>query len=195
MIAWTVATPDMMEMAEEAASRIDQHGNMQTIILPAKTREECHKMKVEAWLEFGWFAWFFDADFWVISPISKLPDGGECIIGAPNNTPNLDKYPSMPTDHLICTGFWGMNPSIQVNKDVILTALEYQGERPLEDERFINQAAFFHKATVARLSTLWNWCGEFPPKNVMAIHAAGRGDKLNWLREVTKQYERTHLDK
>ena len=196
MIAWTIATQDMMEMAEEAKLRVRKFLGIETVrIIECANKKECHLRKIDTWLDLNEPAWFFDADWWPVPVRHELPEMGGIIIGAPNNTPSLDAYHGFPTDHLLCSGFWGMNPMLPTNRKVLLDAKEARSLPSLEDEKFTNHSIIQNGAVLALLSTRWNWCGESPPKDTVAIHAAGKQNKLEWLKKVSSYYEKTYLDK
>lgn len=187
MKALTVATPDMMECAFECAGRAKHYADLDVSIKAVSTAVEAHQAKLDFITKDG-YNWFIDADYWFVRGGSLPEPSGNCLIGAPNNTPNPDKYYGRSVEHLICTCFFGMDRTSFAGVMVPHKALElWDGQgRPAEDERFINIAAIDLGIPILRFSTDWNWCGENPPKSVRAIHAAGRTNKYEWLKKVAK---------
>jgi hypothetical protein len=165
-------------------------------ILPVISSQAAHAAKIDFLLN-AKYQWFIDADLFFVQHVFMPRASGCTLIGLPNNTPNKAKYQERPTHHLICSGLFSVDQGDAVIKLMAENARDLwdKHSRPLEDERFINIAAMQCNVPILRLSTDWNWCGDNPPESVVAIHAAGRKDKYQWLKQVTKNYERTYLDK
>lgn len=193
MIAWTTATPDMMEMAEEAARRIQFYGGVSTCIFPATTKQECHRMKLASWLEFRGPAWHFDSDLFMLQKCAIGQPSHEILIGNPDDAPG-GKYGGTCVDHkqAINSSLVGMDMSQARMRDLVKRAmaiqLEISGSDPVEDERFLNIAAWERPLMISRLSTRWNWCSVNPPKNAIAVHAASQPNKLEWLNKAIENY-------
>lgn len=198
MIAWTVATPDMMEMAEEAKRRIMLFGRVdKAVILPCEDRFECHQTKLEAWLDHKGPAWFFDADLWMVQKCPLGMPWGDMLIGNPDNSPR-SKYDGSHVDprQAINSSLVGMDMGSQWMRDgVVKCAMRFQkqayGDKPEQDEKFLNLALWLPErpTMLSRLSTRWNWCSNEPPKDAIAVHAASQLNKLEWLQQAVKHYE------
>lgn len=196
MIAWTVATPDMMEMAKKAADRFRAAFNVDVEILRAADRYDAFLIKANRWLTAKGVVWYFDADWWAVD-VGILPAiHGSTIIGAPNDTPNMVKYAGFQgimKSHLFCSCLIGANMDSLSVRDVFGKAAKMQKDQfessPKEDERFINIAIAESRVMALRLSPRWNWCGDDPHKQAIAIHAAGRDNKMEWLETAIKTYE------
>jgi len=199
MIAWTVATPDMMAVAQEASRRICHYGDVESVIFPCEDRFDCHRKKLQIWQELSGPSWFYDADLWMVQ---KCPLGiptGEIIIGNPDDCCGA-KYDGTFVDptQAINSSLVGMDMSNTWMKNgVIAQAIRYQiqafGDSPTQDEKFLNMAAWLpeRRTMIARLSTRWNWCDLNPPKDAIAVHAASQFtfNKLEWLNKAVKNYE------
>jgi len=194
MIAWTTATPDMMSMAEEASRRIQFYGGVYTCIFEASTKQECHRMKLASWLEFRGPAWHFDSDLFMLRNCAIGQPCNEILIGNPDNAPG-GKYHGTCVDptHAINSSLVGMDMSQARMRNLVKRSMEIQleisGPDPVEDERFLNMAAWESPLMISRLSTRWNWCSISPPKDAIAVHAASQEDKMKWLEQAVKNYE------
>jgi hypothetical protein len=68
-------------------------------------------------------------------------------------------------------------------REAIQCAIRLQKRDYSKDEVYLNLALFSQpELCVARLANAWNWCGP-PSKEAIAIHAAGRESKLEWLKQ------------
>lgn len=194
MIAWTTSTPDMMAMAKEAARRIQFYGGVYTCIFEAPTKQECHRMKLASWLEFRGPAWHFDSDLFMLRQCAICQPSHEMLIGNPDNAPG-GKYKGTCVDstQAINSSLVGMDMSQKRMRDLVKRAMDIQleiaGPDPIEDERFLNMAAWESPLMISRLSTRWNWCSINPPKDAIAVHAASQTNKLEWLNQAVKNYE------
>lgn len=201
MILWTIATPDTLPCAEECLRRALHFGifqdksSVKTELVRVESKAEAHIAKIAHWRFLDEPAWFFDADCWMVrrAHIPVPPPG--VLIGNPDNTPGTkyDAYEDFIKAHAINTSLVGACAPCPPVRRMAEEALEMQrevyGTSPTEDEKFLNVAIQRSDLMVARLSTRWNWCGENPPENVIAIHAAGRTDKFEWLTRVSQQYD------
>ncbi len=197
MIAWTIATPDTMEMAQEASRRIEFYGGVQSVIFPVADRHECHRKKLDAWMEFTGPAWFYDADWWMVRKCLIGEPRGEMLAGNPDNSPGL-KYDGTYVDssQAINSSLVGMDMgNAWMKTGVVAQAIRFQqqryGDLPVEDEKFLNMALWLPERLTmfSRLSTQWNWCSINPPKNAIAVHAASQPDKMAWLQQAVENYE------
>jgi hypothetical protein len=201
MIFWTIATPGMEQCAEECLRRaLRFRGNCAGELCSAHvvrvgSKTEAHAAKLTHWLELDKPAWFVDADCWMVSKAQiPVPPPG-LVMGNPDNTPGgkYSKYEGFDNRMAINTSLVGAHGSCWDFREVVADAIRMQreeyGATPREDEKFLNVAAQRSDLMVARLSTRWNWCGENPPANTIAIHAAGRPDKFEWLTRVSQQYD------
>lgn len=197
MIAWTVATPDMMGLAKEASARITRFGGVEAVIFPCSDKHECHRKKLEIWLELTGPAWFYDSDWWMVQKANIGVPSGEILIGNPDNSPG-GKYQGSFVDsaQAINSSLVGMDMSNWWMKNgVVSQAIRFQtqayGYLPVEDEKFLNLALWMPERPTmfSRLSTQWNWCSINPPKHVIAVHAASQPDKMAWLQQAVKNYE------
>lgn len=201
MTLWTIATPDTVPCAEECLRRALHFGifqdksSVKTELVRVESKAEAHIAKIAHWGYLEEPAWFFDADCWMIRHARIPVPAPGVLIGNPDNTPfhRYDKYQGFDKTHAINTSLVGAcAPSPPVRRMAEM-ALDLQredyGTEPTEDEKFLNVAAQRSDLMVARLSTRWNWCGEHPPASVIAIHAAGRSNKFEWLTRVSQQYD------
>lgn len=201
MTAWTVATPDVMPMAEEAKRRIKTLGEIKSVfIFQCATKQECHRKKLELWLEFTGPTWMFDSDLWMLQKCSLGQPAGPILIGNPDNLPGA-KYDgtNVSSSQAINSSLVGMDMGHESMRDLIKRAIELQqikyGNYPSEDEKFLNIALWQKTTMFSRLSTSWNWCSAFPPSHAIAVHAASQEHKIQWLETAVKNYEeRTNLD-
>lgn len=198
MKAFIVYTPDIKEMAEECRERVLRFTNVKEVeLLVADARFSAHKIKLEAWQWYGGPTWMLDADLWFLQPcVLPVPDG-PVVFGNPDNSPLAkEKYKSTPVEvgHAINTSLVGADCGNGMLQEAVWWAMLKQTDKykdePVEDERFFNEAISTHRLVIARLSTRFNWCGINPPANAFAVHAASQQNKLEWLREAVKNYER-----
>lgn len=176
-------------MAKESARRIMGYGGLEEVAIHiVATKSDCHREKLTKFLTYHEPVWVIDADLWFTRECVLPKCEGSVMIGAPNNNPstlvNVDKSMAL------CSCLISMDMWNSACRNVVEAAIENQrkafpdGEFKA-DEKFLVEAALTHpQMTVARLSTNFNWCGDNPPLDVVAIHAAGRKDKLAWLRSA-----------
>lgn len=208
MIFWTIATPDMERCAEECLRRVlhfrgDCAGGVYSAhVVRVKNKAEAHAAKLTHWFDLDKPAWFIDADCWMVCKAQiPVPSPG-LVLGNPDNATGdrYLKYEGFDTKMAINTSLVGADGFCREFKKVVAEAIRMQredyGATPNEDEKYLNVAVQRSLLMVARLSTRWNWCGENPPANTIAIHAAGRPDKFDWLTRVSQQYDSaTAMDK
>lgn len=202
MIAWTVATPDMMAMAKEAMQRALRFSNIErTKIIKVENKHDAHREKLAQWLRFDGWAWYMDADWFLVRGAFLPSLGADIVFGAPNDTPNMDKYAGFANvrkSALFCTCLIGADASRPAIREMFKEAIDLQkkGWRiAKEDEKHLNIAISNSDVISCRLSQRWNWCGENAPLLTNAIHAAGRINKHQWLKQQCRKYEQSHLDK
>lgn len=198
MKAFIVYTDDIKEMALECQERLLRFTNLKDInVLRVNTQPEAHKLKLEVWKFAASPAWVVDADLWFLQPC-VLPEPRGCVVfGNPDNSPlTKTKYAGTTVElgHAINTSLVGADATNQLFVESIEYAQTLQqqkyGSAPLEDEKFFNVAATVFDLVIARLSTRFNWCGLNPRADILAVHAASQPNKLQWLREAVKNYER-----
>lgn len=200
MKAFIVYTPDIKEMAEECRDRVLQFTNIKEVdinVIGASKKTDAHLLKLEVWRFAGAPAWIIDADLWFLQPCVLPEPRGPVVFGNPDNSPiTKTKYAGTIVEigHAINTSLVGADVTNQLFAESVeyAQALQQQkyGSTPLEDEKFFNVALVVFDLVVARLSTRFNWCGQNPPANAFAVHAASQSSKLEWLREAVKNYER-----
>lgn len=191
MRAYTIATPDNIEMASECEARVLKFCGVDHFdIHPADDRHDAYVKKLTLWLTYHEPIWFVDADMWFRRSAVLPEPHGPLIIGAPADSPDqsIPRPEGFNLKMLLCSSLIGMDMGNQVCRDVVSDAIYLQEERyPSQtakyDGWFLNLAANrSHQIMISRLSNLWNWCNEKPPEMARNIHAASRTGKLEWLR-------------
>lgn len=186
MRGFVVTTLEYIPMAQEAAARAVKYGGLTDVqIYPVSSKSDCHREKLGKFLNYNEPVWLIDADWWMVRECALPECRGSVIVGAPNNNPStiVDVDKSMA----LCSCLISLDTGNEVCRKVIRDAIErqtkaYPSGEIKADEKFLVEAALTcSQITVCRLSTNFNWCGDNPPKEVVAVHAADRKDKLEWL--------------
>ena len=198
MKAFIVYTPDIKEMALECQERLLRFTNLKDInVIGVGKKTDAHLLKLEVWRFAKSPTWMIDADLWFLQPCVLPEPRGPVVFGNPDNSPIIKtKYAGTTVElgQAINTSLVGADSTDSLFQQAVeyAQALQQQkyGSTPLEDEKFFNIAIIVFDLVIARLSTRFNWCGLNPPANVLAVHAASQPNKLQWLREAVKNYER-----
>lgn len=186
MRGFIITTPDYTLMAREAASRVRNYGGLTEVSLYfVETKSDCHKEKLAKFLTYNEPVWLLDADWWMIRECLLPECKGSVILGAPNN--NSSTLTGVDNSMALCSCLISLDMGNEVCRNVVKLAIEKQEKafpsgEVKADEKFLVEAALnCPQMTAGRLSTNFNWCGDNPPAEVIAVHAAGRKDKHNWL--------------
>lgn len=188
MKAFTVVTKWFKSMAQEAGRRIQEYGGIESVeYVSCKDSAACHKAKLERLLDYNEPVWFFDSDWFQIQKCPLPLPVGNVAFGAPNDS-GVDGYKGscVPPRSAICSCLFGLDMGHSACRNAIQTAIKLQARDYGRDEVYLNMGVFSDpQLVVARMSNYWNWCGNPIPLTV-AIHAAGRQDKEEWLRSQVK---------
>jgi hypothetical protein len=178
-------TKDYSEMAQEAGRRMLEFSGISSMdYLSCKTSKDCHRLKLEAWLEYCEPVVMGDADLWILRE-SHLPVPlGSMVYGAPNDS-GVELYSGSPVPprSALCSALVGMDMRSEGCAKAVQQAIKLQKRDYARDEVYLNLALFSQaELCVMRLSNYWNWCGPPVPLTI-GLHAAGRADKMAWLRQ------------
>ena len=198
MTAFIVYTCEIVDMAEECHDRVLRFTNVNEVsLIHVSSKTDAHFLKLEIWKRAKGPAWVVDADLWFLQPCVLPEPRGPVVFGNPDNSPLVEaKYTGTIVElgHAINTSLVGADGSNNLFMESVAYAQALQeakyGGKPLEDEKFFNVAVTVSNLVIARLSTRFNWCGIDPLANTLAVHAASQSNKLEWLREAVKNYER-----
>lgn len=176
-------------MAAQAGRRAVQHcGITYHEVIPCRSKDECHKRKLTAFLDYDEPVWSIDADWFAVRSVSLPTPSSNICYGAPNDS-GVDAYTGscVPPKSAICSCLVGLDMGDDRVRTAVNHAINMQmSSKVWMDEVHLNHALFRSKElSVVRLSNYWNWCGRPVPLTV-AIHAAGRDDKEQWLLENSK---------
>ena len=194
MKAFTIATADVVPLSAECEQRVKKFCGVDEFELVIATdRADAYHKKLTQWLTYREPVWFIDSDMWFIRYARFPTPSGPMIIGAPANTPNPNdpKGENFDMKMALCSSLTGMDMGNQECRDIVSDAIYLQEERyaghpPATDGWFLNIAAQRnYRIMICRLSSLWNWCSAPVPQFARNIHAAGRENKLEWLKANT----------
>lgn len=185
MRAFTIFTQQFASMAQEAGRRIQEYGWIESVeYVSCKDSAACHRFKLEHLLEYNEPVWFFDSDWFQIQRCPLPLPVGNVIFGAPNDS-GVEVYQGscVPPRSAICSCLFGLDMGHSACRNAIQTAIKLQARDYGRDEVYLNKGVFSDpQLVVARMSNYWNWAAPPSPFTV-AVHAAGRQNKEEWLKE------------
>lgn len=187
---FTICTDDgdWPQLCTETVARLKSLGGVDCETLIARDIHHAHKAKLAKFLEYDEPVAFVDCDWWLVRQ-TTMPDyvpGG--ILAAPNES-GMHRYweTDVNQSHVFCSCFVMLDMQTVSIRNVVEQALRlqrafyYKGS-PRSDEMFLNIAAQSLDVPITLLSNHWNWCAP-PTEEVIAIHAAGQKEKLQWLKQ------------
>lgn len=179
------------EMAQECARRLKNHAGIRkcTFIIP-ESKKDAHYKKIECLLRFKEPVILVDADWWIVQDCAIPEPSGSFVFAAPcHGVDHFYKGTCVPPLASFCSCFVGLDMGNELIRSAIEDALKRQksasAKEALIDEWFLNTALYDNpQITVSCLSSSWNWCDQRYHKRVVSVHAAGRTNKLNWLKNA-----------
>jgi hypothetical protein len=179
------------EMAQECARRLKKYaGIRKRSFIETGSKNDAHFKKIECLLEFREPVVLVDADWWLVQACAIPEPSGTVVIAAPcHGVDHFYKGTCVPPLASFCSCLVALDMSNEAIREVIKDAMERQrrasAKEALIDEWFLNTALYDRPSvTVCCLSSSWNWCAQNYHERVVAVHAAGRTNKLNWLKNA-----------
>lgn len=184
MKAFMPYTSDFWELAQEAGRRMMEFGGVTHVdYIYCRSKSACHKAKMETWLDYKEPVVMGDSDWWMVRSVQLPKPVDSFTYGSPNDS-GVEVYEGscVPPRSALCSALIGLDMGFSANRKAILQGIKLQARDYGRDEVYLNLALFSQpELCVMRLSNHWNWTGA-PVKETIAIHAAGRSGKLEWLK-------------
>lgn len=193
MTAFTIATSDIREMADEAARRFTAFAGIPASVIEV-SKDKAHAEKLRLLLSFQGPVWFFDADLWFLQPVTLPPlHDTKFLVSTPSIADSVRHRcieDGIEYSKAFCSCLLGIHMGNPDNRAMIERAIDMQAHacpngKPGVDERFINRAAQNAGFDFALLRNI-NHTSLGMSEDTCAAHAARKKNKMAWLRAAVE---------
>jgi hypothetical protein len=190
---YIISTLDQMDLAREAKRRAIKYANLHCEIIHANDKKHAHYLKLRVLQESVGPCYLLDNDIWFLNN-TILPSPEENSVFACHCAGEAMvkrcKENGMDYNIYFNSGFVGIGSGskIRIALQEAIILREISGNDM--DEVFMNISFQRHRLDINIMTDRINWCANSNfPADVVAIHAARKSNKLDWLMQGVKNYE------